>query len=287
MPFAVWNDTDIHFAKRRLSVSEKSTIVNVQGKALVMPGAPGTEIEELIAVGFNPALIYGLEEDEQTANALHMYYWDTSPIYCEEVGYWLSLARSKFSYLHLDYCGQITKDRIASIEHTMQRLAPTARLRMSVFGSRRGHNIRNFENDIIDATVLTLLEYIAHHYPHRAVEALDLHSVFLDREFQDPSSVICMVAFVNHVMGVHWHTIADTIANTTSLPTIRGEHQVQGIRRYRYVTDRSLMYTAWIDFTPISHGQFSSEESWLVEEILRYVRHLVDPAPEFVVLDDA
>lgn len=286
MPFAVWSDTDIHFAKRRLSVAEKVTVPTSEGKALVMPGAPGTEIEELVAVGFNPALIYGIEEDEQTADALHMCYWDTSPIYCDEVGYWLSLARSKFSYVHLDYCGQITKDRLASIEHTMQRLAPVARLRISVFGSRRGANIRNFENDVIDATVLTLLEYIAQNYVSRSSEALDLHEYFANLDFQDPSSVVAMVAFVNHVMGIHWHMIADIIKETHSLPKSRGEHQVHSVRRYRYVTDRSLMYTTWLDLMPISHSQFSNDESWLVDEILRYVKQLVEHAPEFVVLEN-
>ena len=215
-----------------------------------------------------------------------MHYWDTSPIYCDEVGYWLSLARSKFSYIHLDYCGQITKDRLASIEHTMQRLAPVARLRMSVFGSRRGANIRNFEHDVMDATALTLLEYIAQNYTARSSQALELHGYFANLDFQDPSSVIAMIAFVNHVMGVHWHMIADVVKETHRLPRSRGEHQIHSVRRYRYVTDRSLMYTTWVDFMPICHSQFSSEESWLVDELIRYVSHLVDPSPEFVILED-
>lgn len=292
MTFKTWSDTDVHFAKRKLSVMEKSTILTNEGKALVMPGAPDTEIEELIAVGFNPALIYGIEEDEQTADNLHLHYWDSSPIYCAEVGYWLSLATSQFSYVHLDYCGQVIKDRLSSIERCIGRLASLARLRISVFGSRRSNLVKGFENEVLDATIFTLLDYIISNYSSRAQEASELYEQFYDLDLQDPSAVVAAVGFVNHVMGLNWHMVSDIISqparttNANALSRVRGRHQVHALRRYRYVTDRNLMHTMWIDFVPIAHSQFSSQESWLVDEIIRFVRQLVQEVPQFVVLDD-
>lgn len=284
-----WADADLHYNKRRLSVAEKSSLTRflpVMGKALVLPGEPNTEIEELVEVGFNPAMIYGVEGDPDIAESLHLYYRDRTPIYYDEVGYWLSQSTSTFSYMHLDYCGQITRERLTSMQRAMGHLDPVARLRVSVFGSRRTQGTKTFESQVLDATLINMLDFIRGHETGWAMSIADsLQSTFADYQYEDPSALIATILFVNHVMGMSWEQLCDQLDDkSNALPSHRGAHQINGITRYRYTTDNNVMYTTWVDFTPIPQPQISGTEGWMRREILQFAELLIEHAAEPVFL---
>lgn len=272
-----WAETDLHFAKRNLSVREKQTIPETSGKALVLPGAINTEIEELVEVGFDPCLIYGIEVDPLVAEILYDHYYDQSPIHLEEVGDFLSRATSKFCYIHLDYCGQITESTIDSMEKAMGSLDPIARLRVSVFGSRRTKTTKRFESEIIDATLLNILDHIG------GAEDLREHLASGLKE-PDPACVVAMVAFVNHVIGLSWHGLCDQLTTNDDLLIARGTHQVSDVRRYRYTSDSNVMYTMWIDFIPAPCEAISRTPQYLVSQVFHFARILIDPTPDYVML---
>lgn len=278
-----WGLADFHFSKRSLSLRDKQSLPCTSGKALVLPGSSDTEVEELIHVGFDPAYIYGIEQDIDIAEELHEHYYDTTPIYCEEVGEFLHRASSTFSYIHLDYCSQLTNETLDSIEKAMGRLNPLARLRVSVFGSRRTKAMKNFERDVLDATLFNLLDrmVIAGYTTEDEVNYLKELILPVDAD-PDLSRIICVVLFVNHVLNMSWYTLCDLLPEV--MPSESATHQLLNVKRYRYHSDQNIMYTAWMDFSPIPDPVITRNPRWLPAQILSFAYTLVHETPDFVVL---
>ncbi len=90
--------------KRRLSITEKSTVLNTSCSAVTLAGRDWCEYEELSTIGFDPNKIYGFEKDPETRRALREKY----PFALVKDGYIQDRLVKVFdykeiSYLHLDY----------------------------------------------------------------------------------------------------------------------------------------------------------------------------------------
>lgn len=270
--------------KRQLSVVEKSSLrpTHVAGKALVMPGSPRTEIEELCAVGFDPSKVHGIEVAPDIANALYNFYWDANPIHLGEIGEWLEGSRNQWSYMHYDYCGHFKHEEVRGLQAGSGKLADLARVRVSVYCSRKKDNQVRFERQVLQRILVPLLTQ-ARQFDHignaemwtEYIEAIDAGAFGVNH-------CVATVLFFSHTLGIDVWEYADacTLNKDAPLPRALGSHVPASVRSFNYneAGISSLMNTTWIDFVPI--GSTISQELTLLE-LAKFMALITIPAPIF------
>lgn len=266
-----WADTDLHQVKRSLSAYEKRSLTGtplVTGRAVVLPGAPNTEIEELLTVGFDPCRIYGVEEVPDIAESLYEHYYDAVNIHWDNVTTFLTRSRGLFSYIHLDFCGHFLDEELAAFETAFTRVEPHARVRLSLYRSRKMDEQRQREQLLFDKCVESLLSVIDERYPV-AQELLRE----LKHAGDDISIVVTALALLNATFGIRAYNYTDEVTSLgrSVLPDSLGTHRINSVRRFTYneAHTASQMVTLWFDLVPLYPSVVSSSEDWKKQEILQ------------------
>lgn len=243
--------------KRRLSQHEKASLlpVHAQGRALVMPGAPHTEIEELVARGFVQASIHGIDHDATAAEELYDYYWDTCPIHYGEIGNWLSQTKRPFSYIHYDFMGQFKETELHALQASLGKLEPVSRIRVSTLRSRRHDAQYDFEDLLRRQMLIRLLDACGQNDDqHRDIWAEAVAAIQADGA--DTTQLIAVILLLNHFFGVNAWEYSDgaVIDAQGDLPEAKGTHVISNISRYSYneFGNAARMMTMWVDLIPIS-----------------------------------
>lgn len=262
MTVQTWANDNLHSVKRSLSVYEKSSITPqiASGSAIVMPAVPKTEIEELLAFGFNPRFIHAIEADQELADRLHGYYWDEVSVYLEEISVWLQRSKStNFSYCHLDFCGHLKDQEKTAIVYALKRLDAQSRLRVSLLVSRKQEDQHDHEAYITFSTLGNIFS--------ACIEMSEIYAPDLTADFNlykqqileyarntfDPTYALTGIVLVNRCFGIDWKEYADQCA--TAKPYIPEKFQsiFTNIQRFEYREEGGYqtMSTAWFDFRKI------------------------------------
>lgn len=145
----MWQENQSKSVKRSLSVFEKSFLDKdafvAPRFALIFPGEPHTEAEELNDAGFSLSNIFGIEKDYKKAEVLLDFYYDTVRIFCDDMGTFLDKCHHKFSYAHLDYCSPFTPTVAEDIIKLGRKSTDSCFLRTTVFYSRRSQTQKEYE----------------------------------------------------------------------------------------------------------------------------------------------
>lgn len=244
-----WNDTVLHSVKRGLSIAEKLSLTDQQrsGLCLVMPAVSGTEIEELAAVGVPLHNIFAVEQNQELADRLYGYYWDTVSIHWEEIGVWLTRAKNFYSYMHIDYCSQLGPKQCAGITSACKRLADHARLRVSVTISRRSEKQFLEERMIIQRVLLNMIGIIDRkHFVSDTLRAVARH---IDDATDDATIAMAAVMFAGIYFNMSWEQFSDyCLSHPDSLPEF-SNRVIRKVSRGVYNEDHNgiVMATTWID----------------------------------------
>lgn len=276
-PTSSWNDRTLHRLKRALSILEKQRMNPevAYGKAVVMPGCPNTEIEELLLQGFNPRDIFAIESEQAFADNLYDHYWDQINVHWEEIGVWLERARNNYSYMHLDYCGHLKERELRGIEQAYARLNLTSHLRISTLLSRRSSAQINRERMIVNRVFGPIVQELTNSYPN--YEWTSWYQS-IQENFKDTTLAIAAVVIINAVFGLNWYTYTDTCVERGSfLPQFNGRHIITDITRFSYSEDYNgqLMSTIWFDFQPTLEGP--SKDYLSVEGLAKSLYTLSQP----------
>lgn len=146
----MWQDNQGKSVKRSVSLYEKNVLAKELGfnfkNALIFPGEPNTEIEELISIGFSAGNIFGIEREFTKAEILLDYYYDSIRIFCDEMNTFLAKSKNVFSYAHLDYCGHFNKNAAEDIINLAKKSTNDCFLRITFFDARRTQSQKDLED---------------------------------------------------------------------------------------------------------------------------------------------
>lgn len=280
-----WADDTVHHIKRQLSVLEKDSLRTnpriTTGKACILPAVPGTEVNELIAIGFDPERIYCVEENQELADALYEHYWDRVPVHWEEIAKYLQRAHNKYTYIHLDYCGHLRDQQVEGIERATEKLAEHGRLRVSVMLSRRPDEQIQEEYLLTQRILTNLVNAAEIEYPNLTQWQQLLKNVLL--QAQDPTVSCAAVIFLKAVFGLRVFEYTDQClhAGAPFLPVPRGGHRIVSLTRHHYkeVIGSNTMATIWVNVAP-ALGE-PGEAELVVEELITLLQTLQHPASLF------
>lgn len=273
-----WADPEAHQHKRALSGLEKATVLSTAGQAMIFPGSPETEVEELVAVGFDSHHIHCVERVEDLADALYEHYYDRAPVHYETGRDFLDNARSRFGYVHLDFMGHLDMEEIATLEALANKLDPVARVRVSVLGPHRQSEAQaTYLEDWYRWLVGDVLAHVGGVF---ADDAAQLAADLATRR-NDPTVVITALALFRFVFGADVASWVDACTRTgmVRLPPVAGTHRLTNVRRYCYhepLTPNLLMFTTWFDAVPLGPV---GEPDWAMREFLQILHQVRLPVP--------
>lgn len=259
--------------KRQLSVFEKSTIQRPEGRALVMPAEPNTEIEELVEAGFNPCFIYGVEQDMSRYIALLAHYHDQAHIHQGDVFQFMNKARGikRYTYVHIDLCGMFTREVAIKTQSWRPLMAPWSRLRFSAYRARQSPGQQEFEQQLHEDLLLRWCEIGYEldaadperwiHYHQRAQEHLS-----------DTSRLIVAIAVANFFFGIDdYRSYIDDCARkgTAFLPLVEGDYLPHNIKRWHYNEPGTPnhMFTVWMDLQPLDGDRLNNSTQWILNQL--------------------
>lgn len=269
-----FGNRELRPTKRRLSTYEKSSLVTTEGRALVLPGSPNTEIEELAEAGYDACRIFGVEQDEKTFRELQRHYHDSAHLFHDDVFKWMSRAQGlgQYSYIHLDFCGHFTSEQAVGMQEWKDLAAPEARLRVSVFRGRRSPLQFDWEETMQHDLLLNWCQL-----------AFDTDEVDQDRwvahdnqvrdTLEDTTKIIVALMTLTFFFGVtDYRTYLDNCRQHGNyLPSVEGRHVLTGIHRFIYNEPGSPnhMFTVWVDLKPMPTDPMRHSTQWTLNELNR------------------
>lgn len=180
--------------KRSISVEEKSSIGDRNYKALIFLGQGCPEVSELMDVGFKRSQIIGLDYGGSSApsySSLHNVEearrQGILAFHQPFASWWRHSGLAfKYSYVHLDFCGLATEERLRQTLLPVDRLVPNGRLRVTFCGSTpRNHSasarllLPSVQAWIRAATVGRLIP--VHTYVYKGARGYPYWSLLYDR----------------------------------------------------------------------------------------------------------
>jgi hypothetical protein len=274
--------------KRKLSAFEKSSLLTTQGRALILPGDINTEVEELTSAGYNPCLIFGCENEEPTYRYLLNHYHDSVHLFHMDVFEWMRRVRAtgQYSYLHLDLCGHFGREEAINIQAWRALLAPTARVRVSVFRGRRSPMQFEWEEQLLQDLLLRWCEL------GYELDALDPERwiAFYDhsRETRDDTTkTILAVMISNFFFGLDdFRVYVDSCtAREDFLPRVEGDHLLTNISRWTYNEqgNPSHMFTVWADLVPLPADPLRDSTQWILDHLATMFESFHHHVPRFKI----
>jgi len=243
--------------KRQLSVEEKSTLAFPPGRALVLPGDPKTEIEELVSVGYDPCYIFGVEIDPKAYASLVNYYHDNAKIFHSDVFCWMKQvqAHGKYTYIHLDFCGHFNKEHAIGCQSWIQLPAPEARIRVSIFRGRRSPVQLDWESQMQEDLLLRWCE-LGHELDLVDSKRWITFYNHFQQTMDDSTKLVVSLMILNFFFGVKDYRdyLVECEREGSFLPDANGTHYLESIYRYTYNEPGSpnYMYTVWADLKEMS-----------------------------------
>lgn len=272
--------------KREISVYEKNTLTALDGRACVMPGEPETEVEELIAAGFNPLAIVGVEQIEWIYRRLRSHYWDTLTLFNEEVGAFLARAQAaSYSYIHLDYCGHFNRETVASLAGWPRVLAPSARMRYTVVRGRRNSSQYEWEAQLFRDLALTWCELGANSDNDDMFRWLTYDDALRGLDDDTPIT-LALMTMLGATFGVDdVRTYMDSLRiRGPHVPVVEGRHRVTGIKRFCYAEPGTPnhMFTMWVDLEPLDITTIQRlDEQWALDYVASILSQLTYATPYY------
>lgn len=251
-----WSSEHERHVKRSLSRYEKTSLVNAYDRALILPGEPNTEVEELINSGFDPMYIVCVEREQDIADALYEYYWDQCHVHWEEIGKFMARSKSygQYGYVHLDYCGHLKQDEIEGIQHWRRLMAPVSRVRVSIFRGMRMRDQFDLEEMLQEQLLVRLCEAISKDDKNNYERWALLADSFREAT-DDTTRVVGALMLFNFFFGIDnvWKWTDRCALEGVSVPEISGTHIIQNITRFKYNEEGAPnhMFTVWADLAPM------------------------------------
>lgn len=281
-----WANEDLRMIKRQLSVFEKSSVPNTNGRAIILPSEPNTEVEELIGVGFDPMRIFCIEHEQDKADKLYAHYWDDCHVHWEDVGTWMQRARGegRYSYVHLDFCGHLKHEEIAAIQQCKRLMAPVSRVRVSVFRGMRLKHQFDLENMVRDQVLLRICEMCG------AADEIfpDRWQLFYDQireNYDDTTQIVIATLLMTFFFGLDsiWDYTDRCNLEGPYLPEVHGNHTLVNIQRFVYheIAAPNHMFSVWADVAPIANETVKESIQWRLNEIAKVFESISYRPPNF------
>lgn len=235
--------------KRKLSRFEKSSIPDTSGLALVLPGSPGTEVEELLEAGFNPLAIRGVENDVENYDKLFSHYADLIALYNTDLLHFVrgSRLRGKYSYAHLDMCGHLS-DYDTDLATVLPKLmSHRSRLRLTYMWGRKSVDRKEFESLLIEEVLLKICRS-GMEGDHSKYRWEELWNSILDSSPENvtPLAALSMV-IASFFLGASPFEVSHDLIKEP-----KGTHGIGGLKRYHYSDNNgSHMSTVWVNLSPV------------------------------------
>lgn len=281
-----FGNRELRPVKRRLSVYEKSSLPTHEGRALILPGAPNTEIEELVDAGYNSCHIFGVEQDPVIYQQLMSHYHDNVHIYRGEICDWMAKSRApgEYSYVHLDFCGHFTREEAAGIQAWRTIVAPTARVRLSIFRGRRSPLQFDWEEQMHEDLLLAWCQL---GYDNDTVDPerwVDYHNQIAET-MDDTTQIVIAIMLCNFFFGIEdYRKYVDSCReHGPYLPTVNGNHILTNVYRWTYneAGSPNYMFTVWADLLPIPPDPLRNSTQWILNEMSKVFTYLNYHIPAF------
>lgn len=281
-----FGNTELRANKRKISVFEKSTLLTTRGRALLLPGDGNGEVEELITAGYDPAYIFGVENDPKTFTELFDFYYDTVHIVNDDIYTWMkrSKAKGSYSYLHLDLCGHVARQEFPNYQNWKGLFAPEARVRVSTFRGRRSAAQFDWESQLYDDLLLQWCR-IGHQRDTVDPQRWKEHYDILSRSMDDTTRIIVGLVIMNFFFGIgdYRQYVDDCIRyDDWHLPHVLGDHDIKNITRFSYNEpgNKSSMFTVWMDLVPLKNPLRTSEQ-WTLNMLHKIYEQMNYQVPHF------
>lgn len=236
--------------KRSLSCFEKSSLPDPTGRALILPSMVGTEVEELIAAGFDPEKVDCVEHVRSTYEQLAAVY--PNVIY-NDVTEWLRDCPYLYSYIHLDLCSQLSPEISIGMQRWQGHVTDYSRIRVSICRGRRMGEQYAWEDRLYRETL------------GRWARLLDIDDAEVTRD--DTTAAVVGLVLSNFFFGItDIRTYFDACQrHGDHLPTQwTPTHAIADLSRYCHHEpgSRNYMWTVWMDLCPLPEGN-THDPSWV------------------------
>jgi len=287
LPSSRFGNKTLRPNKRQLSIEEKSTLAFPPGRALVLPGDPRTEIEELVSAGYDPCYIFGVEIDPKNYSSLVNYYHDNAKIFHADVFYWMKQvqARGEYTYIHLDFCGHFNEEHAIGCQSWIHLPAPEARIRVSIFRGRRSPMQFDWESQMQENLLLRWCELGYELDEIDSKRWITFYNHFQET-MDDSTKLIVSLMILNFFFGVKDYRdyLAECEKKGTFFPDTNGTHYLEKIYRYTYNEPGSpnYMYTVWVDLKPVPVKPSSNEDTqWSFNQLAKMFENIDYNIPAF------
>lgn len=284
---------DVQYAhrvvKRRLSTIEKSSIHTVAGSALIMPAVPGTEVEELLRMGFDPTDLVVIEHDAERARELYEYYFERHEglrIHLITASEYLQRGSHLLTYAHLDYEGNVDTGKLSDLEYLiLHRLAPYARVRFSV-SINRGHKTNGLRAEEKYLALISKLAELGRMFDKVRVTTFNAYESEIRANHLNLAHFFGVTMFVSAFFGLD---VTEFLAADITDLQPKGTHLVRDpfyVNHYEGGdAARTQMASTWVDLVPLPLEILAHNyDQWVGREIAELLRRLEDPVIEFTEL---
>lgn len=284
MTFIPWHNEELYPVKRALSQYEKSSLLDahLRHRALILPGSPGTEVEELIKVGFGPRQIIALERDPTLARALFTHYVDEVQVIQSELYDAIPFLRGTYSYVHLDFCGMLNDHEIACIERIRRVVASEARLRVTLTRARKTPVMEKRERDLLLDSLGQLIfaarseDLIMHHS-----RWIHIYDAIFDTEFDPATALIGTMFICNYFFRC---SVFDVVCQHENVPELGDEFAcVTRLHRFHYLEPHSKtpMSTLYADIERWPLATSGQTRPWVLDRFYQMCELVARPATTF------
>lgn len=286
MTFIPWYNTDLYPIKRALSRFEKSSLHSGHQihRALVLPGSPGGEVEELIEVGFDTRQIIAVERDRELANTLFTHYVDDVQVIHAELHDVIRYLRGTYSYVHLDFCGMLNDDEMYCIDQLRNVVASQARLRVTLTRARKAPAMEQRERDLYH-DLLGALIYSARNVDvaHHQTRWVDVYERLFDNAF-DATALVGAMFVVNYFFGMSVTSFLERDASTFPMPTDQFS-MITAVNRYAYNEPRSKtpMSTIYVDVERWPLLSSGHVQAWVLDRLHMMCELIARPIAQFSI----
>lgn len=289
MPAHGFTDDLDHQLKRELSRLEKETVLSTRDKALILPGLISgnlghtNEIEELRRIGFPPARIVAVDNNNAAwASVVHRYGTNIPAYHAELIDY-LSETEDNFSYAHLDFLGQYQEDEQEAVELLRWHLGEVARVRITISYAHMGEDdVAVFERPMRDHVIFPFLEYC------KDMDEFDLAWDPILQEVVDHDRAIQVAGFAlfaNCYLGLDMEDLEDQLRlGDFDLSKQLGTHELVRLHHFDYNdTSHSPMGTLWVDCLQIRQAfpTYQPTQDQIMRTTYNVCANLFRPSIEF------
>lgn len=279
-----FTSTLLHQQKRSLSLHEKSSLPAHDGLALLLPGTPGGEVDELVREGYALERIVGVEQDLLAYQTLQDHYLDSMSLIYGDIDDVIqrSQREQEYSYIHLDYCCCYKPSLLKSLSCLPRLLRPSARVRISWYASLRTPEIRTQILQDSKNILQPLLDL---------GRAIDPDNEFCT-QIEDTTSfaslagqVLAATFFTSGVIGSNDeitdpHLLGRLFRNVgVFLPELVSGMSIHNLQRYDYQEhgNPNSMSTLWFDVSQRSSDTSGSDPSTIRTEVMDFLQQLASP----------